>query len=213
MDHSRQVCVALTLDWEHQGIRYRDTTVVNRIDFRRDLFPGGLGEQLECSEAGSLYSQPLIPGEWLPACAADQLRLIDRRRFRRRFGRATLNPVVGRFYPRGVIADAIGGFTGDRTPFRLVDADDIHYRVDLNHPLSGYDLTFSAQTLAFLSGREERDGSCNDLVDLAGARGPLHAGPVESTRLQRHSGSSLVANGPARGCALLSPASPGPAYR
>lgn len=179
MGHSGLARVALNLSWEHTGIRYRDTTVANRIDFRRDLFPGDLGVKLQSSEPGILYSEPLVRGQRLPGYDTGLVRWIHRRHFRRRFGRASIEPVIGRFYPRGVIAEAVGGSAEDSTPFRLLDTDAAHYQVDLNHPLAGYDLTVSAQVIALRSGRKERNDRYHDVVELASARGPGMQVPLD----------------------------------
>jgi len=74
-----------------------------------------------------------------------QRKRIVRGQFNTYFANQRIEPVVGRYYPRALISGAIGCSQREMKPFRVLDVEERHITVDLNHPLACYELTLDAR--------------------------------------------------------------------
>lgn len=169
---SRMAGVELRLAWQSEEAGHADRAYIPRVDFWRDIFPGALGPVLEKAPVGSSERQVFGPGELVPARDPDAIRTIRDDAFHRRFGHLTVDPRVGRFYPRSMIAGVAGIFAGEFRPFRVVGAEGGHLTIDLNHPLAAYSLTLEAKVVEELPPREQRGGSCHDITETVTEKGP-----------------------------------------
>jgi SAM-dependent methyltransferase len=91
-------------------------------------------------------------------------------------------PYDGRFYPRGVLSQISGAgalFSQDRHPFRVLRLEPDRVEVDLGHPLGGTPLTVGGRVSEQRDSKEERGGSCNDvLADLVESGPGMQCPPV-----------------------------------
>lgn len=173
MEKAKHASVEVAVGWASRHASHRERYFFGKVDFWRDLFPGRLGEHLGQAQVGERVAEDFLPGEVLPEYAECHVHVIarDRLRGRKRNG-AMLEPQVGRFYPRGLIAGVEDTFPEDRRPFRYLGPDGTGLRVDLNHPLARYGLSVEARVVENLPAREEHGGRCNDLVQDAVEAGP-----------------------------------------
>ncbi len=85
------------------------------------------------------------PGQLLPAYAPERRKTIARKHFDTCFAGQVTEPEAGRYYPRAIIAAALGCSKRELTPFLLTRVEDDQLGIDLNHPLARFDLCLSAR--------------------------------------------------------------------
>jgi len=85
------------------------------------------------------------PGLLVPAYAPARVKTIARQQFDVTFAGQVTEPEAGRYYPRAIIAAALGCSKRELTPFLLTRVEQDQLGIDLNHPLARFDLTLSAR--------------------------------------------------------------------
>ena len=153
---SRMAGTEFGLEWKSSDTLHRDRLYFPRLDFWRDILPGTLAARLEAAPVGTVESEAFAAGELVPAFREADVRQIRDGDFQRRSGGVAVEPRVGRFYPRGMIAGVAGIFPGEFRPFRVLEADGRHLTVDLNHPLARFPLTLTATIVEDLPPRDQR---------------------------------------------------------
>jgi hypothetical protein len=171
MDTSRHASVELLVRWQSGEAAYAERRRIESVSFRRDHFPGDLGERLARCAPGEAAAGQFAPGQLAPAHDPAQVRTLPGSGLRQPDGRP-LEPRVGRFYPRGLLSGVADVFVQDRRPFRFLGREAGGMRVDLNHPLARYPLGVEARILAELPTGEAHGGRCNDLAEALTAGGP-----------------------------------------
>lgn len=169
---SRMAGTEFRLEWQSGDARHRDRLFCPRLDFWRDVLPGTLGAGLETAPVGATASEAFGAGELVPPFREADVRQIRDADFQRHSGGIPVEPRVGRFYPRGLIAGVAGIFPGEYRPFRVLAADGRHLTVDLNHPLARFPLTLTATIVEDLPPRAQRGGACNDIAEMVTEKGP-----------------------------------------
>lgn len=137
--------LTLSLHWQGQNTTYTDRLVARRVNAWRDIFPAPLLESLSGLKQGETATCHLTPGELIPDHSPSQVLHLSPKAFstRTRDG-SKMQPVLGRFYPQGVLQGLPGVFPSTIIPMRVVDMDESTLTVDLNHPLAGRALTIEA---------------------------------------------------------------------
>jgi hypothetical protein len=85
------------------------------------------------------------PGQLVSAHAPERVKTIARKHFDTGFAGQVIEPQAGRYYPRAIIAAALGCSKRELTPFLLTRVEDDRLGIDLNHPLARFDLGLSAR--------------------------------------------------------------------
>jgi SAM-dependent methyltransferase len=115
-------------------------------------------------------SLEFAPGKIVPPSNGRQIRKIKRRQFNDHFKPGDdVTPRFGRFYPKGMLFDIAGIFRINMEPFRLTGIDSERLSVDLNHPLSTYDVNVTAKIQNVWGKSTERGGTANDWMESAAA--------------------------------------------
>jgi SAM-dependent methyltransferase len=163
----------LDLRWDSAAARHLDSSVVSRLDLRRDILPPALEALIVDQPVGHRTSHTFTPGALVePARDADR-PMLRAAQFNRGFtGRAPIQPRVGRFYPKGILTGVPGIVSAERTPFRVLDSDAETLHLDLAHPLADKTLHLALTIEAAWTGPEQRGDRCTDLARLLTANGP-----------------------------------------
>ena len=167
------------LKWKSEFARHTDGYQASRINVWRDFFPPHLLDKIMDRQAGARIEIRLKDGDILPPFDKQSLVQVKRDRFEQKLAtKAIATPGVGRFYPKGMLKDAIGVFSANLQPCRCVEINNGNMTVDLNHPLSGKDLVLSAVVGKVEAKSIERGGASVDWMEL------LTSGPGMQARWQ-----------------------------
>jgi SAM-dependent methyltransferase len=165
--------IEFAVEWRSRNVHHMDRRLFDKIDFWRDIIPPGLSDKLMGATPSAHYQTFYAAGELVAPYDGKNVCGIAKKTFERLFHqRVGITPLTGRFYPRGIIAGAIGGFKEDRNPFRFLGDDNDKYIVDLNHPLAKYPLSVHAHVIEHLNEKEERSGCSHDVVNDLCGQGP-----------------------------------------
>jgi hypothetical protein len=185
MSYTMPASAKFFIRWQSTDARHIDHEYFPAVDFRRDSFPADLGERFQSAGPGIILKTITAAGELIPGVSAGARHDLLRRDVDRVFAARHLpGPFLGRFYPRGWLADctAIDGIlNGDMLSFRVSGLSDERIEVDLNHPLATYALTVGGSIQELLAKQEPHGGRCNDIVaDIARHGSGMQCRPAES---------------------------------
>jgi len=178
----------LTLEWHCANARHSDTRVIPGFDTRRDLLPRELADGLHAGTEPHTASHSFAPGEMLDEVPPSGQLTIASELFNRAYIRgANVEPRIGRFYPRALLAGSPEITPGDLRPCRLIGSDGQSLHIDLDHPLARRELTVSARLVDPRAGDSPGPGEERDLARLACDNGPgmqarLHNRPTDFFR-------------------------------
>lgn len=174
------------VSWRSSDATHRDWRHFPKLNLWRDFLPDNLGERMQ-DHKGALVEIGVAPGDAIPVSGSPQRPDLPRAAVVEAFHRRHLHgPFGGRFYPRGVLARVSGAgtvYSQEHHPFRVLSVDADRVGVDLGHPLGGYDLTVGGRISAHLTSKEERGGSCHDIVAELTEGGPGMQCPLKSGRV------------------------------
>lgn len=177
MDRSQLAAVTFSLKWRSTHAIHCDRLHSPKVDFWRDFFPANLESQLAAAEAGETVSVEFEAGQLVEPWRASLVKTLPRNGFQRSLHGVQIEPVVGRFFPRGVVSAVTQYFPGEIVPMRVLAADEERFTADFNHPLARYPLTLHATVDERFAGREQRGGSCQDIAELVTEKGPGLSAP------------------------------------
>ncbi len=169
---SRTANMAFRLEWNSAVASHAERLYVPRVDFWRDIFPRRLEQGIASLAEGETLSDSFDPGDLVPMRDQSLVRSIRDADFQRRLSMQSVEPRVGRYYPRTLIPGVAGIFAGDFRPFRVLDMDGEHMTLDLNHPLAGRKLHLGVTVVEDLPPRDQRGGSCHDIAEMVTEKGP-----------------------------------------
>jgi SAM-dependent methyltransferase len=171
--------IEFSLAWNSADAQHVERLHAHKVNFWRDTFPGTLRAALEGAGVGRKASQNLPPWASVPAHSAAQVLAIPRCGLSglafaaRRLTGCDLTLRPGRFHPRGRIHGLPGVFdVDDLRPALLLGLDDANARLDLNHPLSGRELSASAEVLDVRPKPGDTGGVAHDWLEELCAGGP-----------------------------------------
>jgi len=152
------------IDWTSALAAHRERRVL-ACDL--DRLSAAVHPQLAACLAGLVSDgscrQRFAAGDLVPAHAAERVKYIDRKQFDCAFGGQQTQPEAGRYYPRAMIAAALGCSRRELTPFLLTEAQTDRLGVDLDHPLAGFELTLEARQRVL---QQSLQNVCTDAVAL-----------------------------------------------
>ncbi len=154
------------LTWHSRNVRHTDTYAGHMVNFWRDLLPRRLSTDLWERQAGDRLEWRLAPEELFTNGQARDVRRLRKAQFDpERIGAPHITPRLGRFYPKGLLADVANVFIANREPFRCVQIDDDRLGVDMGHPLAETPLTLNITVGAVSPKSEERGGTTRDWME------------------------------------------------
>jgi hypothetical protein len=169
----------LQLNWRSDSVQHTDVYHVEGVNVWRDHFPKEFRQQLVGSSVGDNIRMKTSGVDLLTDYSPQSLVTIKRQQFRSNGnGRGPIKPRVGRFYPKGTLADMPGIFRANVEPFRLVGQKNGSMTVDLNHPLVDKALSIAATVGKVAPKARERGGTSEDWL------GRLATGPGLQARWQ-----------------------------
>ncbi|MFB1486627.1 MULTISPECIES: methyltransferase domain-containing protein [unclassified Thiocapsa] len=165
--------IRFDLHWQSDDAIHTDSRIATRLDLRRDPFPPDLATEIMDRHVGHRATLRFEPGALLPPTRDELLRSLRPEQFKRRLAAGgSIEPRVGRFYPRGILKDVEGLSGSDRRPLRVVDVQADRLTADLNHPLAERTLDVAVRIEAIPAWDDQRGGRCTAVDALITDDGP-----------------------------------------
>ena len=158
--------IEFQLRWKSNEADHNES-FFTKVNLWRDILPQGLYEQLHGKASGDIV-QAVYGKEdkLLPANSPNEITVK-----RSQFISDNIDPQYGRFYPLGKLNGIANVFPGNLKPFRVTGIDNGSINVNLNHPLSDYDLNIKAVVHEAIANPSDRGGGCSMLIECL-ADGP-----------------------------------------
>ena len=154
------------LRWKSGPATHTDGLQASRINIWRDLLPSALLDGLMGRESGERIELQLNNGDTAVSFDPHNLFEIKNHQFNRRFRpNTTIEPQLGRFYPKGLLKGVNGIFKANIEPFRCVGLNNGNLTVDFNHPLASKKLNLSAVVGKVVDKKIERGGTSIDWME------------------------------------------------
>ena len=158
--------IEFRMTWKSKDGVHTDTTMV-MVNFWRDILPDPVSKALSGARAGDRHTFYFLAGKWIPDYS-------DAARYRLKrsdFNEKMAPPAFGRFYPKGILSGLPNIFPQNMAPFRCTGVDESSVTVDMNHPLSGYDIELTTIVHKIYDKPFDRGGNCRELAEAV-ASGP-----------------------------------------
>ncbi len=159
-----------TIRWQGLDTAFTDSRIITNFRPGFDRLPKSLDLQLGNSAPGDKLRQAFKPGELLDPYRPELRRRLPRECFRP--PEPAMKTGIGRFHP-------VAWFQGLELPAktkpaycRIIDLDDRHITVDLNHPLAGKDIELELQILGMDKTSQTPGAPPKDLAALLCNEGP-----------------------------------------
>lgn len=172
MKRTDRAAVAFSLEWESPTATHKENFFAEKIDFWRDFFPGDFGKRLSVLSPGESISADFEKGELVPPYDEKNIISFSEKEFERRRNGTDIQPLPGRFYPKGLAWKGLNCFSGNIQPFRIIECQNGRITGDMNHPLSRYPARLSAEYIEPLDVVEQHGGECNNISEMICENGP-----------------------------------------
>ena len=160
------VDIIFTLRWKSDVGHHTDCYQAKNVNIWRDYFPPGMLNNILGKETGERADMPLTGKDFVPEYDADKLLNVKRSQFQRGpEPQHLMQPMFGRFYPKGWLKNVSGIFTENIQPFRCVGVNNGNMAVDLNHPMAGKNLKLSCLIGRVEQKTVERGGTSIDWIE------------------------------------------------
>ena len=174
IEEKQNLSLRLDLKWHDDLVHYRDRYFLIKTNFWRDFYPAVLDYQIRRAELGQVIEVDYEAGNLLDdKFSQTKLITIPIKQFDQYFkGAMPIVPIVGRFYPRGMIEDVAGCFKMDDRPFRVLGKTQDTLDIDLNHPLASFPLHLTVKITDIFDANQQNGGRCNDVAETITTQGP-----------------------------------------
>jgi len=179
IDSDSIVDMIFHLKWKSDAAVHTEGYQASRINIWRDCTPPLLLDAMKGKQAGEKIEVRFESNAVLPEFDDRNVFQIKRNQFVPPHTlKASADPAVGRFYPKGTLTSVAGVFRANVEPFRLVHLNNGHMMVDFNHPLAGKDLILAGIVGKVENKEAERGGTSVDWMEV------LTTGPGMQARWQ-----------------------------
>jgi SAM-dependent methyltransferase len=154
--------------WQSPEAAHTESFHADRINFWRDLFPAELYRALLGKTSGECFSVAFPAGTLTPPHSTKQIHELKRLQVNNlMLNDLNINLRRGRFYPKGILRDLPGIFSGNTEPFRCADLSNNRLTADFNHCLSASDLIVEGVIRDVRPKHGELGGTSNDWIEAA----------------------------------------------
>ncbi|MBC8431654.1 MAG: methyltransferase domain-containing protein [Desulfobacterales bacterium] len=158
--------ILFKIKWESDQAFHTENYQADNINFWRDCLPELLYGDLEGKSIEASAIVDFGPGSLVAEHDSRQTFEIKDDQFNRRFfADESIEPRMGRFYPKGLLKGIAGVFPQNLQPFRYVGARNGRLKVDFNHPLAKHNLQLTAIVKNIKEKASERGGRYRYWVD------------------------------------------------
>jgi len=159
--------IEFRLAWQSPEGTHTDAVLL-MVNFWRDLLPEELRKGLLGAKPGDSLTLSFSAGELLPLFRPENRYSLKRADFNEQ----AASPAFGRFYPKGILRGIPNVFPQNIAPVRCIGVDDETVRMDMNHPLAGYDVRLTAIVHSVYRKPFDRGGQSRELAESIASSGP-----------------------------------------
>lgn len=174
IDDKQNLSVEIDVQWHDDLVTYKDRNFIIKTNFWRDFYPEQLDYQIKRAELNQTIDINYKPGALLQfEITPANIKTIPLTKFDSYAnGPIPIQPMVGRFYPRGMLDGVDDCFKMDNRPFRVLEKTHNTLKVDLNHPLGTFPIKLSATITDVFDANQQNGGRCNDIAETITTNGP-----------------------------------------
>lgn len=174
IDDKQNLSVEIDIQWQDDLATYKDRYFIIKTNFWRDFYPEQLDYQIKRAELNQTLNINYKPGALLQfEITPSNIKTIPMSKFDSYAnGPIPVQPMAGRFYPRGMLDGVEDCFKMDNRPFRILEKNDNTLKVDLNHPLGMFPIKLSATITDVFDANQQNGGRCNEIAETITTNGP-----------------------------------------
>ncbi len=174
IDVKQNLSVEIDIQWQDDLATYKDRYFIIKTNFWRDFYPEQLDYQIKRAELNQTLNINYKPGALLQfEITPSNIKTIPMSKFDSYAnGPIPVQPMAGRFYPRGMLDGVEDCFKMDNRPFRILEKNDNTLKVDLNHPLGMFPIKLSATITDVFDANQQNGGRCNEIAETITTNGP-----------------------------------------
>jgi len=173
LDKNSLAVMEFELNWQSPEAHHSELFYAPNVNMWRDIFPAHVEREICGSRENETFSFTSEPGGFVPEFSPRKVLDISPRQIRDiHVSGHKITPQLGRFYPAGLLHNVPGFFPQTLTPFRVIGIDDARIRIDLNHPLSLYDIELKIRIRTIRQSSVERGGRCTEWLEEITHSGP-----------------------------------------
>jgi len=159
--------VKFEMQWKSSRAMHTEIYEAQGLNIWRDCLPETLLKQLEGKSEGRKITTYFEPGVLTSAYDPGKTFAVKLSQFNQHFiPDKTIEPRIGRFYPKGLLKGVAGVFLQNFQPFRLVSVQNGQLGVDFNHPLAKTAIQLRTSIKKIGARKAERGGRCHDWAEV-----------------------------------------------
>lgn len=174
VNKTSQLSLEFSLRWTGESARHEERFFAEKVSVWRDLFPGDMHNQLIGKKVGEMVATAIEAQQFFAPHSQQLLRTIKPYQFAPPGGHLhnVDHPLSGRFYPQCCLREVPGVYSVSTAPCRFLTTQPDGLLFDLNHPLSGKQLTLTATIKSINHVLVERGGRCEAWLESICNGGP-----------------------------------------
>ena len=166
------VNIKFEMQWKSSRAVHTEIYETQGLNIWRDCMPETLLKQLVGKSEGETITTHFEPGVITSGYDPGKTFAVKLSQFNQHFiPDKTIEPRIGRFYPKGLLKGVTGVFPQNLQPFRCVGIENGVLKVDFNHPLADKKIQLNAFLKKTRLKFSERGGVCSDWMEIM-ADGP-----------------------------------------
>jgi SAM-dependent methyltransferase len=172
IDQESVANITLEMQWESSSALHTEIYEAQGINIWRDCLPETVLKQMVGKSEGDKMTIRFEPGVITSGYDPAKTFTVKLKQFNKNFTPdKTIEPRIGRFYPKGLLKGIAGVFPQNFQPFRLVDVQNGELGVDFNHPLAKTKIQLRTTIKKIGANMAERGGQCHDWAEVL-TKGP-----------------------------------------
>jgi SAM-dependent methyltransferase len=159
--------VKFEMQWKSSRATHTEIYEAQGLNIWRDFLPETLLKQLAGKSEGETITTYFEPGVLTSGYDPGKTFAVKLNQFNQHFiPDKTIEPRIGRFYPKGLLKGVAGVFPQNFQPFRLIGVQNGQLDVDFNHPLAKTAIQLRTSIKKIGARTAERGGQCYDWAEV-----------------------------------------------
>ena len=164
--------ITFEMQWKSSSAIHTEVYEAHGLNIWRDCLPETLLKQMAGKSEGDTITTPFESGIITSGYNSGKTFSVKLNQFNKHFiPDKTIEPRIGRFYPKGLLKGVAGVFPQNFQPFRIVGVQNGQLNVDFNHPLAKTKIQLRTTIKKIGAKTVDRGGQCHDWAEVL-TKGP-----------------------------------------